>query len=301
MTEELKLQRSPITAPRFPHVFSPVCGCPQAVARLTLRLRKRDRVDAVVVDRQGKTVRALATDEPHRKGNVTFRWDGRDKAGGIVPDGRYRLRIHLDRQRRTILLPNTVLVDTKPPKAKLLRVSRRTFSPDGNAVNDRIKIVYRANEKASAILLVDGRPVVVGKARPPGRSSLQWSGKIGGQAAEAGVYAISLQVRDRAGNLSEPAAPVSVSIAFIHLTKAAYTVARGGLLRFRVATDALPYSWSFAYMTRHGSVLATRAEESRNALAYRIAKDARPGRYELEVKQGDRTVSAAVIVTRERR
>lgn len=241
-------------------------------------------------------MRTLVTDEPHRRGDVTFRWDGRDETGGVVPDGRYRLRVHLDRQRRSILLPNAVLVDTKPPKAKLLRVSRRTFSPDGNAVSDRIKIVYRANEKTSAILLADGRAVVVGKARPPGRSSLQWSGKIAGQAVEAGVYELSLRVRDRAGNLSGPAPVISVSVAFVHLTKDAYTVVRGGLLRFRVATDALPYSWSLGYTTRHGSVLAAQAEESRNAVAYRIAKDAKPGRYALEVKQGDRSDTAVVIV-----
>ena len=240
----------------------------------------------------------LVTDELHRKGNATFRWDGRDDAGWVVPDGRYRLRVHLRGLRRTILLPNTVLIDTKPPRARLISVSPRTFSPDGNGVNDRIKVVYRANEKASAILLVDGWPAVLGKARPPGRSALEWSGRIGGQALEAGAYSISLQVRDQAGNLSQAGAPVSVHVAFIHLTMDAYTVARGGLLRFRVATDSLPYSWSLGYMTRHGSVLAAKAEESRNAVAYRIAKDAKPGRYELEVKQGDRSDTAAVIVSR---
>ena len=298
VTERLKLERSPVTAPRFPRLFSPVCECPQEVARLTLRLRKRDRVDAVVVDRTGNPVRTLVTGEPYRKGAATFSWDGRTDAGKVVPDGRYRLRVHLRGQRRTILLPNTVLVETKPPKAKLLTVSGSVFSPDGNGVNDRVRLVYRANEKGTALLLVDGRPAVVGKARPPGRTGLYWNGRIGGTPAEPGVHSVVIQVRDRAGNLSQPTEAVSIRIRFVELTKDVLAVAPGGLLRFRVVSDALPYAWSLSYDTAHGSELAARPEETRNAVAVRIAKDAKPGRYELRVELVGRDDTAVVIVAK---
>jgi len=296
VTEHLKLERSPVTAPRFDRVFSPVCTCPQSVARLTLRLRKRDRVDAVIVDRQGKPVRTLVANEPFRSGDVTFRWDGRTDSGEIVPDARYRLRIHLRRQRRTIQLPNTVLVDTKPPKLTLLEVSRGTISPDGNGVNDRLRIVYRTNEKSGALVLVDGRAVVEGKVRPPGRSALFWRGSIGGAPAEAGVYELSLHVRDVAGNLSLPAGAV-IRIRYIELAESMLAVPKAGLLRFRVVTDALPYAWTLAYDTRHGQELSMETEEGRNAIAVRIAKDAIPGDYELRVEAAGHSDTAVVTIT----
>ena len=298
VTERLKLERSPVTAPRFDKVFSPVCACPQSVARLTLRLRKRDRLDAVIVDRQGKPVRTLVTGEPHRRGDATFLWDGRTDAGEVVPDGRYRLRVHLLGERRTIQLPNSVLVDTKRPRLTLLDVSRGAISPDGNGVNDRLRIVYRTNEKAGPALLVDGQVVIEGKARPRGRSALFWRGAIGGAPVEAGVYELSLQVRDVAGNLSLPAGPVAIRVGYVELTKTFLAVPRGGLLRFRVASDALPYSWSLAYDTRHGQELRMEAEESRNAIAVRIAKDAIPGDYELRVEAAGHSDTAVVTVTR---
>ena len=297
VTERLKLERSPVTAPRFDKVFSPVCECPQSVARLTLRLRKRDRVDTVIVDRQGRPVRTLVTNEPYRSGDVTFRWDGRTNSGEVVPDARYRLRIHLRGARRTIQLPNTVLVDTKPPKLDLLEVSHGAISPDGNRVNDRVRIAYRANEKSGALLLVDGRAVIEGRARPPGRSVLFWRGTIAGAPVDAGVYELSLRVRDLAGNLSLPAGPVPVRIRYIELVKSVLVVPRGGLLRFRVVTDALPYAWSLAYDTRHGQELRMEAEEGRNALAVRIAKDAVPGEYELRVEAAGHADTAVVAVT----
>src|SRR5687767_8400856 len=81
VTEVLKLERSPITAPRFTKHFSPVCGCEKEEARLSLRLRKADTVDATIVDPGGNTVRTLLEDQRLRRGPVTLEWDGRDDAG----------------------------------------------------------------------------------------------------------------------------------------------------------------------------------------------------------------------------
>lgn len=297
VTERLKLERSPVTAPRFDKVFSPVCGCPQSVARLTLRLRGADRVDAVIVDRQGKPVRMLVTGEAHPRGDVAFRWDGRANAGEVVPDGRYRLRVHLRHERRTILLPNTVLIDTKPPKLEILDVSRGTISPDGNGVNDQLRIAYRTNEKAGALLFVGDVKAVEGRARPRGRAVLIWRGGIDGTSAQPGAYELSLRVRDIAGNLSAPAGPIPVRVRYIELLESALTVPAGGLLRFRVVTDAIPYAWSLAYGTEHGQELRMEAEERRNARALRIAKDAVPGVYELRVEAAGRSDTAVVTVT----
>ena len=92
VTQTLKLERSPITGPRFDQIFSPTCRCETDIAQLSFRLRRPDRVDAVLVDGSGDPVRTLASDLPRPRGRVTFLWNGRDEAGEVVSDGRYRLR-----------------------------------------------------------------------------------------------------------------------------------------------------------------------------------------------------------------
>jgi hypothetical protein len=101
-------------------------------------------------------------------------------------------------------------------------------------------------------------------------------------------------VRDLAGNLSKPAEPVLVRVRYIELAEDVITVRRGGLLRFRVVTDALPFSWSLGDAS---SAIVDR-EESRNAVAYRLPKGLRPGRYRLEVSVNGRIDEGVVVVTR---
>ncbi len=44
----------------------------------------------------------------------TFYWDGRTRAGGVAPPGRYKLRVKLLGQERTLVPPG---VDPPPPGA----------------------------------------------------------------------------------------------------------------------------------------------------------------------------------------
>ena len=113
VTESVKLDRSPVSAPRFTSVFTP----PQEEARLSFRLRRTDRLDLVVVDEDGQEVRILAQDKRWSRGRVRVDWDGRDDEGDIVPVGPYRLRVQLERARRTITIPKEVLVDAAPGSA----------------------------------------------------------------------------------------------------------------------------------------------------------------------------------------
>ena len=125
VTERLKLERAPITAPRFTRDFSPVCNCPTARARLALRFRRPETIDAEIVDASGEPVRELARDRQVAAGVEVFVWDGRDDSGDIAPDGRYRLRLHFDRERRTILVPTDVRLDTKPPALRVFATGPR--------------------------------------------------------------------------------------------------------------------------------------------------------------------------------
>ena len=293
VTESLKLERSPITAPRFDKRFSPVCACPTDTAELGFRLRRADRLDAAVVNGDDEIVRTLVEDERHRRGNVLFRWDGRDDAGAVVPDGPFRLRVHLDRARRTIVIPNVVLVDTKAPEVVAFRIRRPAFSPNGDGTNDRLPVIYRATEKGSPILLVDGEPAILGKSRLPRRQRITWGGRVDGEALAPGTYAIALQVRDRAGNLSELTEPLPVRVRALRIARAPATIAPGGLLRFRVATDAPPFAWSFK-PAGGAPLLAGRAPG--NAVAVRLPRTLAPGRYVLTIAGVGESDEATVLV-----
>ena len=172
VTERLKLERSPITAPRFDRQFSPVCDCPTAVARLRLLFRKAETVDATVVDSQGNAVRTLASGEAVPAGRHTFLWDGRDDDGELVPDGVYRLRLRLERVGRTIAVPTTIRVDTTPPRVVLLAVRPSAFVPGSSGRRSYVKVVFRSSERGQQELIVDGEVALTSPVRARGRSSL---------------------------------------------------------------------------------------------------------------------------------
>src|SRR5919106_3457413 len=126
-TQKLKLERSPIGAARFDRWLSPGCRCAQQTVGLSLELRERELIDATIVDVDGDFVRTLLTDSEQRRGTLEMEWDGRDEAGRIVPDGEYRVRLRMQDERRTIVIPVEVHVDTVPPRARLVGVPDTTL------------------------------------------------------------------------------------------------------------------------------------------------------------------------------
>jgi hypothetical protein len=297
VTEVLKLERSPITAPRFTKHFSPVCGCEKEVAQLSLRLRKADTVDAAIVDPGANTVRTLVEDERYRLGPVTLEWDGRDDRGARVPDGRYRLRIRLEDQHRTIILPNPVFVDTESPRVRLVGMGPQVFSPDDDGRRDRVHISYSASEPARGTLIVDGAPARTGKLRGEGRAGMRWDGTVLGRAVGPGLYALALRAEDRAGNVSEPTEAVPVRLRYIDLVSGLIRVRRGGVLRFRVDTDAETIDWKL--MRRRGArSLVFVSGGPPGDVSSRLPGSIRPGFYLLRVSAGGHADQGAVRVLR---
>lgn len=222
VTESLKLEPSVVTRPIFvgpdgetvprDRVFSPVCACPQDRAVLGFTLRRADRLTASIVDAGGDVVRVLVRNMRFARGPHQLSWDGRDEAGDVVADGPYRLRLDLRREGRSFLVPMVFRVDTQAPQVRLVRAGPTVISPDGDGERDRVWVRYRSSEKGAPALAVDGVVVSVGGLREPGRSALSWLGRVDGEPAPPGEYAITLTVRDRAGNVSEPIGPVVVTV-----------------------------------------------------------------------------------------
>jgi hypothetical protein len=185
LTEALKLDRTPVARPKFDVVFSPVCSCRRERARLPVRFRKADTVDAAIVSDGGDHVRTLTEGRRQPRGRFVYVWDGRDDDGAVVPDGSYRLRLSFDSDGRTIELPNEIRVDTEPPSLQVQRV-----------LQDPLTVVARSNERARLLLLVDGRI--------DARGSYEDSGPIRVVAGSDLLGALSVMAEDAAGNRSQP-------------------------------------------------------------------------------------------------
>ena len=302
VVERLKLERSPVTAPRFDRLLSPTCGCKRSLARLALTLRRPDRVDAAIVDGAGEYVRSLTRDAERPRGVATFAWDGRNDAGEAVRDGLYRLRIALERSDRTILIPTPIRVDGTPPAIRLVSFRPHVISPDGDGRKDRVRFVYRASERSYPMVVVRGIYAVRGMFRPAGRGHVPWRGRLFRRPVRAGSYRVSLRAVDGAGNRSRPTPSVAVRVRYIELARPRLRARVGGTLRARVDTDAKTFDWRLVPPGRSGSTLgrAVRAGTAREVVTIRLPRSLTPGRYLLRVSANGRGDRAVVTVVRGR-
>ncbi|HYY75843.1 MAG TPA: FlgD immunoglobulin-like domain containing protein [Gaiellaceae bacterium] len=295
VTEALKLEPSALSRPRFDRIFSPTCACPQSTARLAVRLREADTIDAVIVDADGDLVRTLASESREPAGRVVLGWNGEDDGGDVVPDGRYRLRVHLDDERRTIVIPNLVRVDTDPPTVELVEVSPRVLSPDGDNRGDRARIGLRLSERARPLVLVDRARAAAARSRARGRSELVWPGTTRRGPLATGSYVVTLRARDRAGNLSAPTAGSVVRIRYIELAGGTLRARRGGTLRFRVSTDVAGFRWAILRRSgaRRGLLRGTATSES---VTLGLPRRIRTGGYVLRVAARGHSDEARIVV-----
>jgi hypothetical protein len=284
VTERLKLERSPITGTRVDRVFSPVCECARDVATISFVLRRRETVTVSLLDENGRSVATIVRERPEPAGRVTYVWDGRDRFDHVVPEGLYRPRVDLERNGRTIVLPNPIRVDTTAPQITLVRVRPRVFSPDSDGRRDRVVATYTIDERARATMLVDGRRRVLGKFSRQ-RGSLTWFGRFAGEAARPGAYEIRLRAIDRAGNRSLRTRAVTVLARYVALSRERIEVVAGKRFSVRVLTDADSYRWLFAGGRGAGrrAVLVLRAPDE-------------PGPYTLYVTAAGHAARAAVDV-----
>lgn len=208
--EQQKLDRSPLAAVEVDKLISPVCRCATSRASIEVKLRKRSVTSLAVVNEDGEVVRTLVSGgEPRDR--VSARWDGRDDAGNVVADGRYRPRLRLERDQRTFLLVNRIEVDTRPPVATVVSAKPRVLTPGGDGRAVRVAILYRLSERAQPLLYVDGKLRQRGYSRRR-EGKLDWYGKRRGRPRPRGIYVLRLAARDAAGNLGPLGRPITIRI-----------------------------------------------------------------------------------------
>lgn len=284
VSERLKLEPSPITKTRVAKVFSPVCNCPQRIARVQFQLRRTDRLTVQVLDPDHNVVRGLATNEYLRRGMVSFPWDGRNDAGRIEPDGSYRVRVYFHADRRTINLPNVIRLDTVAPRVVVLRRAYpRVISPDADRRRDFVTVRYRVSEPANGLLYVNGVRHVRGRFSRL-TDQLAWHGIAHGEGFPRGRYRISVGARDHAGNLAKPRPAGVVTIRYIALAPRVVRPPKGKRFAVFIATDARSYTWHLGKRSGVGH---------RRRLTLRAPS---PGRHALVVEEHGHSAHAVVLV-----
>jgi hypothetical protein len=89
--------------------FTPNRDCRFDRIRIRFRVTRSDRADVQVVKPGGKLIVTLARDVYLKRYRFfTYYWDGRSRNDGIAPPGRYKLRVKLLGQDRT-LVPGGVM------------------------------------------------------------------------------------------------------------------------------------------------------------------------------------------------
>ncbi len=100
----------PVLHPASPvQSFTPNGDCRYDRVRIRFRTTQSDHGTVQVVKPGGRVVYTLARDEFLKRYHFhTYYWDGRQRGGGIAPPGRYKLRVKLLGQDRTLVPPGLI-------------------------------------------------------------------------------------------------------------------------------------------------------------------------------------------------
>jgi hypothetical protein len=290
ISEGLKVQRSAITAVHVDKVFSPVCRCSTDRAAIAFALTRPDRVSISIVDASRRSVRVLVAGRLFNRGPHRFTWNGRDDAGVVVREGAYEPLVHLVRTARTYLLPNPIVVDVTPPRVKVLSATPRVIAPGVPGSAGRVRVVYALDEKAHALLYVDGKLRVRTRFERM-RDSLAWYGALGSRTLPPGSYRLSLAAVDLAGNRSRPVPAGNVVIRYVELPRSVIRAHPTGHIHIDVSTPAR----TITFVLRHGHTTLAQGTSSRHLA---IRAPAKSGIYRIDVTVGDHTAHAELIVAK---
>lgn len=211
ITQRLKREPGVLGQVRATPFFSPNSDGRFDRARIGFLLKEADDVTVTVVDRDDQTIRRLARNEPlpaYRQ--LRLAWDGRDDAGRRAPDGRYRVRVGLRRQGRSVLLPRNIDLDTTPPRPRVLSVGpertplpRPELLPRRDGAPARVRVFLPGRKARVLVYRTDVTPAreVLAEGVPSGTFTWEWDGTIDGRNAAQGTYLVAVESRDRAGNI----------------------------------------------------------------------------------------------------
>jgi N,N-dimethylformamidase beta subunit-like protein len=306
VTQKLKSAPPLVVRPHLSAVFSPTAHGRVREARISFWIVHSDDVSVSIVDADERIVRTLVDGShlPARR-RITRFWDGRTDAGALAPDGRYRVRVALLGQGRTIDLPPAIALDTTPPRPRVTAITPRSgsgpvFLPQRGV--RAVAIHVRGTEGRRARLLIWRTdmtpPRQVGQLTIPiHHDTVQWDGTLDGVPAPAGTYLMGVLVADRAGNvgtfprrlpprLGERTPGAGVTIRRLAVAPPLVPVAAGGHATAFVDARGHRYAW------------ALRRDGDAKVLAHGVGRGAR---LRLRVPRQQAGLDVLTVATREER
>ncbi|HEX6666053.1 MAG TPA: hypothetical protein VF081_05615 [Solirubrobacterales bacterium] len=101
------------------HSFTPNGDCRFDRIRIRFRVTQSDDATVQVIKPGGRVVITLARDEFLKRYHFfTYYWDGRQRGGGIARPGRYKLRVKLLGEERTLVTPGVIKLHRAPQDRK---------------------------------------------------------------------------------------------------------------------------------------------------------------------------------------
>ena len=288
-----------------PAHFSPNGDGVRDSTRVGFDLSEPATVSFMVVDGEGNEVRRmvagrrLAGDEKHR-----FSWDGTNDSGDPVPDGTYRMRVVRRDESRVIDSYKEIDVDRSPPRVELVAAEPGVVAAGAPGQVQTVRVRYRGPSNSAPEFRVfrtgDGPPRVVRRFRGNESRSGTWDGRVSDGPdrtipAPEGEYAITVSVRDRAGNLAVapteiPRAKVArpgtgVSVRGLGLSGPLEVVEAGSAATLEVG----PVDRSFDFvLSRYGSPeVLRRGGRVGGSFRVHVPPDAVTGLHLVRVRAGD--------------
>lgn len=256
-------------------------------AEINFRVKRKDRIDVMMVDEAGDEIRRLAHDRSVRSGRrVRLKWNGRDGRGRIARDGTYYPRIVLRRAGRVVTGQNGLVLDTTPPQPRVVAIGPETGAgpellprPDGKPV----KIAFNAPglqpdvdiwRTSPEVRRVTGVGIDGGRTDENGNGTAQWSGRRRGKRVAPGTFAVVVRSRDRAGNIGSSVpdiegglrpglkaiGPAGVTVRYLAAQPPSGPVRAGDVITVAVDARSDPWRWS---LRRVGGTPARRGRRTR--------------------------------------
>lgn len=179
--------------------------------RITFRLKRSELVEVAVVDERGDSIREIASgiELPAYRTIAPLVWNGRDENGRIVADGRYRIRVTLRREGRSIVVPKSFRVDNTPPKVTVASIGPNAGpGPEllPRADGQPAEVLLNAPARGGRLLIFRTAPLPTEQvAEVPiaeGSNRASWNGRAAdGRPVPPGTYLVVAQRRDSAGVL----------------------------------------------------------------------------------------------------
>ena len=289
------------------------------VARVSFRVKKADDVSVAVLDSSGDEVRELLGGRHLAAGQLLrLKWDGRDDDGARVRDGRYRYRITLQHEGRSVVPATSVRIDTTPPRPRVTSIGpRHEFGPELLPTSEGGDAVVHLDAPGSkpVVRLFKTGPgptrLVLQEKLPDGAKLWRWNGlTTSGRPVSPGTYLVAIETRDQAGNrgLSPPLTrgglPAAgygtrlpghggITVRYLGVRPPNVATPAGEPVEFFVDARRKPWTWS---VRRVGSGAATPSRRKTSARVRLHAPGRESGVYLMQVRTSTRTTTVPFAV-----